>query len=127
MSKAGGTRKHDAQLTALQERIGYSFDNLDLLREAMTHGSALDGARGKRHSYDRLEFLGDRVLGLVVAARLLRDDKTGDEGELAPRLNALVNRHACAAAARSASAPLACAEVPRSSRWMARRWRGWRT
>ncbi len=93
--------KQNAALDALQARIGYTFKNRALLQESLTHGSALDGARVKR-SYDRLEFLGDRVLGLVVSERLLAENKTIEEGELAPRYNALVNKHACAAAARAA-------------------------
>ncbi|MCR6643081.1 MAG: ribonuclease III [Terricaulis sp.] len=100
MSKPGSTQ--DARLDALQTRLGHTFKDRTLLLEAMTHASALDGKRGKRRSYDRLEFLGDRVLGLIVAERLLAEDKSLDEGDLAPRLNALVNRHACAAAARAA-------------------------
>lgn len=99
MSKPGG--KHDARLDALEQRLGHSFKDRALLVEAMTHASALDGKRGERRSYDRLEFLGDRVLGLIVAERLLAGSDF-EEGELAPRLNALVNRHACAAAARAA-------------------------
>ncbi len=99
MSKPGG--KHDARLDALEERLGYRFKDRALLLEALTHASALDGKRGERRSYDRLEFLGDRVLGLVVAERLLAASDAFEEGDLAPRLNALVNRHACAAAARA--------------------------
>ena len=99
MSKPGG--KHDARLDALEQRLGHCFKDRALLVEAMTHASALDGKRGERRSYDRLEFLGDRVLGLIVAERLLAGSDF-EEGELAPRLNALVNRHACAAAARAA-------------------------
>lgn len=95
-------RKADARLAELQRRIGYAFDDAALLREAMTHGSVLDGANKKRRSYDRLEFLGDRVLGLIVAERLLAEHQSEGEGEIAPRYNALVNRHACAAAARAA-------------------------
>jgi ribonuclease-3 len=67
----------------------------------MTHGSAIDG-RTTRRSYDRLEFLGDRVLALVVAERLLGAYRDEDEGEIAPRFNSLVNRQACAQAARAA-------------------------
>ena len=89
------------RIAALQERLGYSFKNAGLLVEALTHGSVIDNSKSKR-SYDRLEFLGDRVLGLIVAERLLRDHEQEEEGELAPRLNALVNRHACARAARAA-------------------------
>jgi ribonuclease III len=96
-----GPRKHDAQLKELESRIGYTFEDRGLLREALTHGSVTDGKRSVR-SYDRLEFLGDRVLGLVVAERLLDEHEDFDEGELAPRLNALVNKHACARAARAA-------------------------
>jgi len=95
------SRKQEAALEALEARIGHTFKNRALLQEALTHGSALDGARHKR-SYDRLEFLGDRVLGLVVSERLLAENATIEEGELAPRYNALVNKHACAAAARAA-------------------------
>lgn len=95
------SRKSDAVLDALEARIGHTFSNRALLQEALTHGSALDGARNKR-SYDRLEFLGDRVLGLIVSERLLAENKSIEEGELAPRYNALVNKHACAAAARAA-------------------------
>lgn len=93
--------KQNAALDALEARIGHTFEKRALLQEALTHGSALDGARVKR-SYDRLEFLGDRVLGLVVSERLLAENKSIEEGELAPRYNALVNKHACAAAARAA-------------------------
>lgn len=95
------SRQQDAALDALEARIGHSFEKRALLQEALTHGSALDSARVKR-SYDRLEFLGDRVLGLVVSERLLAENKSIEEGELAPRYNALVNKHACAAAARAA-------------------------
>ena len=97
----GPAADHDAKLAALEQRIGYSFKNRALLREALTHGSVHEGQKRSR-DYDRLEFLGDRVLGLCVAERLLAENKTDQEGELAPRYNALVNKHACAAAARAA-------------------------
>jgi ribonuclease III len=96
-----GPRKHDAILAELEQRLNYAFKDRALLREAVTHGSAFDGAKRKR-DYDRLEFLGDRVLGLIVAERLLDQHQSEQEGELAPRYNALVNRHACAKAARAA-------------------------
>lgn len=99
-----GPRKQDARLGALEQRIGHAFKDRDLLREALTHASALDagGAKQKRRSYDRLEFLGDRVLGLIVAERLLDEHERETEGEIAPRFNSLVNKHACARAARAA-------------------------
>ncbi|WP_395647392.1 ribonuclease III [Terricaulis sp.] len=99
---AGAARKTDARLEELEARLGRNFANRELLREALTHASALDGVKTKRRSYDRLEFLGDRVLGLVVSERLLAEHQNEEEGELAPRFNALVNRHACARAARRA-------------------------
>jgi ribonuclease III len=97
-----GPRKQDVRLAELEQRIGHPFADRALLREALTHASALDGAKGKGRSYDRLEFLGDRVLGLIVAERLMEADEQHSEGELAPRFNALVNRRACARAARAA-------------------------
>jgi len=96
-----GPRKHDVRRAVLEQRIGHALADRVQLREALTHGSALDGAKTLR-PYDRLEFLGDRVLGLIVAERLLDEPHKLDEGELAPRFNALVNRHACARAARAA-------------------------
>ena len=65
-----------------------------LWREALTHGST-----GDARNYERLEFLGDRVLGLAVA-EWLHELGTGDEGRLSQRLNALVSRTTCAALAR---------------------------
>jgi ribonuclease III len=99
---SGSERSQDAQLAELEKRLGYQFRDRKLAREALTHGSINDGARGALRSYDRLEFLGDRVLGLIVAERLLADHADETEGELAPRFNALVNRQACAKAARAA-------------------------
>jgi ribonuclease III len=98
-----GPRKQDARLAELEHRIGYAFKDRALLREALTHASALDApAKKQRRSYDRLEFLGDRVLGLIVAERLFDEHERQSEGELAPLFNALVNRRACAHAARAA-------------------------
>ncbi len=62
--------------------------------EALTHGST-----GAARDYQRLEFLGDRALGMVIAEWLFKLD-TGDEGKLSQRLNALVSRTTCAAVAR---------------------------
>jgi len=94
--------RQEARLAELEQRLGYVFKDRALLREAMTHGSALDGYKSNRRSYDRLEFLGDRVLALIVADRLLREHADEDEGEIAPRFNTLVNKRACAVAARAA-------------------------
>jgi ribonuclease-3 len=83
----------------LQEALGHSFANPDLLSRALTHASA--PARAQRGgTYERLEFLGDRVLGLVVADML--DDYFPDalEGELSRRLARLVSGEICAEVAR---------------------------
>jgi ribonuclease-3 len=86
-------------VTALVDRLGHRFADAALLERALTHssvGEGADKAAGKpaRHN-ERLEFLGDRVLGLLVADRLHRDFPDADEGELSSRLHALVDRHAC--------------------------------
>lgn len=63
--------------------------------EALTHGST-----GHERDYQRLEFLGDRVLGLAIAEWLFKLDGESAEGRLSQRLNALVSRTSCAAVAR---------------------------
>jgi ribonuclease-3 len=85
--------KLSAELRALADRIGHRFAQPALLIEAVTHASV--SAPG-RSDNQRLEFLGDRVLGLVMAQALLDRDKTASEGQLAPRFNALVRKETCA-------------------------------
>ena len=87
-------------LAALEKRIGYHFNDAELLRRAMTHGSYGDG-KGKVRSNERLEFLGDRVLGLLTAETLVEQYSGADEGGLAPRLNTLVRKETCADVARA--------------------------
>lgn len=82
-----------ALANALRERIGYEFRDGSRLERALTHSSA---RRGTGSDYERLEFLGDRVLGLVVADLLFHSFPGAPEGELALRLNALVSGQACA-------------------------------
>lgn len=93
-------RLSDASLDALQSRLGHVFKSRQLLDTAMTHPSALSSGNNARHSNQRLEFLGDRVLGLVISERLYERRPSEREGALAPRLNRLVNKSACADAAR---------------------------
>jgi ribonuclease-3 len=88
------TRFTAAQHDAIAERIGYRFTNRSLLAEALTHRSS---PRPKRN-YQRLEFLGDRVLGLIIAEQLYAADPGHSEGELTARLSALVRGEACATA-----------------------------
>ncbi|MCE9648892.1 MAG: ribonuclease III [Parvibaculum sp.] len=83
---------------ALEARLGHRFADPSLLTRALSHSSAQD--RGAVFdSNERLEFMGDRVLGLVIAEWLLREFPQADEGELAVRYNTLVRKEACAAAA----------------------------
>lgn len=90
------TKSNPDALSALQSAIGYQFDDLELLTRSLTHSSLV----GER-SFERLEFLGDRVLGLTLADALFRKYGDADEGELAPRFNRLVRKEACADVARS--------------------------
>jgi len=75
-----------SELAALESAIGHRFARPDLLEEAVTHPSA--GAKGTH--YERLEFLGDRVLGLIVATHLFERFPSEDVGAIAIRYNALV-------------------------------------
>lgn len=90
--------KLSAELRAFAGRLGHAFSRTDLLVEAVTHPSR---SSPNRSDNQRLEFLGDRVLGLVMAEALLADDPTASEGQLAPRFNALVRKEACADVARA--------------------------
>jgi ribonuclease-3 len=78
-----------------EQLLGRRFRIPDLLDRALTHRSAAQG-QGTEWSNERLEFLGDRVLGLVIARHLLERFPLAREGELAPKLNAVVSRDACA-------------------------------
>lgn len=89
--------KVSEELKALQTRLGHQFADPSLLRRAVTH-SSMSGPG--REDNQRLEFLGDRVLGLVMAEALLRQDRKASEGQLAPRYNALVRKETCADVAR---------------------------
>jgi ribonuclease-3 len=86
-------------VVALEQRIGHDFRDKALLERALTHASvgegAPPGAHGPRDN-ERLEFLGDRVLGLLTAERLFRDFPAADEGQLSSTLHALVDKTACA-------------------------------
>jgi ribonuclease-3 len=86
----------DKDIKALEARLGHQFSDASLLKLALSHASI--GAQ----SNERLEFLGDRVLGLIVAERLYADYPDIAEGGLAVRLNALVRREACAKAGEAA-------------------------
>ncbi len=89
--------KLSADLNTFSERLGYQFRQPEHLVRAVTHSSMVSPHRDDNQ---RLEFLGDRVLGLVMAEALLKADPSAPEGLLAPRYNALVRREACADVAR---------------------------
>lgn len=91
-------RKGD--LRQLQERIGYRFRNIHHLHIALTHASANFGKPGAP-DYERLEFLGDRVLGLAIAQHLYTAYADAPEGELARRFNSLVRKETCAEVAEA--------------------------
>jgi ribonuclease III len=87
-------------LPAVLTRItGHTPGNLDLYVQALTHGSS-----GKA-DYQRLEFLGDRVLGLTISAELYARYPDAPEGELSSRFNALVSGETCAVVARQLDLP----------------------
>jgi ribonuclease III len=86
-----------AELQAFQVRLGHRFRAPELLTRAVTHASI---GTATRPDNQRLEFLGDRVLGLVMAEALLAADPEAREGQLAPRFNALVRKETCADVAR---------------------------
>lgn len=113
-SRAGPERKSDRPAEAgdapkkrkvqraspLETTIGYRFRDKALLERALTHISALKG-QGRTGSYQRLEFLGDHVLGLAVSEMLFEAFPKAEEGELSRRLADLVRRESCADVARS--------------------------
>jgi ribonuclease-3 len=80
-------------LSILEARIGHVFADRGLLERALTHVST---ASRREESFQRLEFLGDRVLGLVVADMLYAAFPDASEGELSRRLAHLVRRETCA-------------------------------
>lgn len=92
--------KPGADINAFMGRLGHEFARPELLIRALTHGSV---ATPTRPDNQRLEFLGDRVLGLVISEALFSADLAANEGQLAPRYNALVKGATCAAIARDIS------------------------
>ena len=109
-----------AQLRAAEAILGHSFARPALLHEALTHRSAAHGRRGQFRrgerrgvgSNERLEFIGDRVLGLVMAEWLLDRFPDEQEGELGPRHAFLVSRKVVAVIAESVGLSKALAIAP---------------
>ena len=84
----------ERRLSALEDRLGYRFTDRQLALRALTHRSYGDGAANVPDN-ERLEFLGDRVLGFLTAERLFLN-RSEKEGTMARRLNAFVRKEACA-------------------------------
>lgn len=89
----------DAEISQLESRIGYVFKNKELIRTALVHKSASDGLSGFVNN-ERLEWLGDRVLGLITSNYLFHHHPNMEEGALTRQFNNIVNGNNCAAAAQ---------------------------
>lgn len=111
--------RREAAVAALEGRIGHVFHDRELLERALTHASVGDGALKVRH-YERLEFLGDRVLNLLAAERLMALNSEAREGEMSRLMAGLVNYHACARVARRIGLPEALRMAPSASKIGAR-------
>jgi len=101
VKKRRSTAAAKAEAAAIEARIGHKFADPALLATAFTHVSALKSARRRGDSYQRLEFLGDHVLGLIVSDMLYRAFPKANEGELSKRLADLVRKESCADVAKS--------------------------
>jgi len=75
-------------INSLMKNIKYTFNDISNLNEALTHSSYDKNA--KIQNYERLEFLGDRVLGLIIASKLYMENINSSEGDLAKKLSYLV-------------------------------------
>ncbi|WP_309644352.1 ribonuclease III [Phenylobacterium sp.] len=111
--------RRTAAVAELEGRIGHVFKDRDLLERALTHASVGDGATKVRH-YERLEFLGDRVLNLLAAERLMALHVEAREGEMSRLMADLVNYHACARVARRIGLAEALRMAPSASKIGAR-------
>ena len=96
MSGARSAMTSEPRTAELERRIGHRFARPGLLREALTHSSAVRFGRRLPRSYERLEFLGDRVLGLMIADLLIRRFPDEGEGALSRRHAALVRKETLA-------------------------------
>jgi ribonuclease-3 len=94
-------RRPTLELSELEDNIGHNFADRDLLVRALTHISALPGTPASGPHYQRMEFLGDRVLGLVIADMLYRSFPLENEGDLSRRLADLVRKESCAEVAEA--------------------------
>ncbi|MBM3609066.1 MAG: ribonuclease III [Alphaproteobacteria bacterium] len=89
-------RRPKPDFSVLEARIGHKFANPALLERALTHVSSIGRGKSRTESYQRLEFLGDRVLGLAISEMLYTAYPKEEEGELSRRLADLVRKESCA-------------------------------
>ena len=89
-------RRAKPSIAALESRLGYQFRNSSLIEQALTHVSAIHAGKSRSESYQRLEFLGDRVLGLTISDMLFVAFPKASEGEMSRRLSDLVRLETCA-------------------------------
>ena len=117
-----GPAVHGHSLTSAETILGHAFTSPDLLSEALTHRSAA-GRSGRRviASNERLEFVGDRVLGLLIAEWLVERFPAEQEGELGRRLAHLVSQPVLAAIAEAAGLPAVLSVAPGEARAGVRR------
>ena len=93
---AAQAARREAGLTAVEAAIGHAFGTPALLVQALTHDSFISKVSERTHAgYERLEFLGDRVLGLVIAELLFVEHPDLKEGLLARLFAEMVRRGAC--------------------------------
>ena len=95
------SKRISPDLADLEKQIGYNFKTRALLEQALTHVSAVKGPVTTDAYYERLEFLGDRVLGLAIAEILYRTFASEDEGVLSRRLATVVRKESCAKVAEA--------------------------
>lgn len=99
-SAVSPTRNGRPPIEELEASLGHTFAQRDLLKWALTHVSAVGSAK-RTQTYERLEFLGDRVLGLAVAEVLFDRFPKAEEGEMSRRFADLVRKETCAEVARA--------------------------
>lgn len=116
MAPGRKARPNRPSLEEVETRLGHAFADRQLLERALTHPSAVSGADKRDKSYQRLEFLGDRVLGLTVADMLFRTMPADDEGTLSRRLSDLVRAETCAEIASQLELGQAVSVGPTESR-----------
>ena len=92
MSKQISALQNSKTICELQSTLGYAFDRFDLLVEALTHSSSLNEEHGSHSHNERLEFLGDSVLDLVISEYLMSTFRQSDEGTLSKMKAKLVSK-----------------------------------